>query len=105
MAPTVGSNSLIDLVVFGRAAGLRCAELIQPNEKHPDLPANSAEMPLGRLDKMRHASGGTPTAELRARMQGVMQTNCAVFRTGEVLQEGSKLIHDVMSGAPDIKVF
>jgi succinate dehydrogenase / fumarate reductase, flavoprotein subunit len=104
-ANRLGSNSLIDLVVFGRAAGLRCAELIQPNEKHPDLPSNSAEMPLARLDKMRYASGSTPTAELRAKMQAVMQSNCAVFRTGEVLEEGSKLIHEVMSGAPDIKVF
>ncbi|HVG52764.1 MAG TPA: FAD-binding protein, partial [Xanthobacteraceae bacterium] len=104
-ANRLGSNSLIDLVVFGRAAGLRCAELIQPNEKHPDLPSNSAEMPLSRLDKMRHANGSTPTAELRARMQAVMQSNCAVFRTGEVLEEGSKLIHEVISGAPDIKVF
>jgi succinate dehydrogenase / fumarate reductase flavoprotein subunit len=104
-ANRLGSNSLIDLVVFGRAAGLRCAELIQSNEKHPDLPSNSAEMPLARLDKMRHANGSTPTAELRAKMQAVMQSNCAVFRTGEVLEEGSKLIHEVMSGAPDIKVF
>src|SRR6476619_1449052 len=104
-ANRLGSNSLIDLVVFGRAAGLRCAELIQPNEKHPDLPSNSAEMPLARLDKMRHASGSTPTAELRARMQGVMQTNCSVFRTGEILQEGSKLIHEVMGGVADVRVF
>jgi len=104
-ANRLGSNSLIDLVVFGRAAGLRCAELIAPNEKHPDLPANSAELALSRLDKFRHASGGTPTAELREKMQGVMQTNCAVFRTGEVLEEGSRKIHEVVAGLPDIKVF
>ena len=62
-------------------------------------------MSLGRLDKVRHAAGGTPTAALRDKMQDVMQTNCAVFRTGEVLTEGSKLIHDVMAGASDVKVF
>jgi succinate dehydrogenase / fumarate reductase, flavoprotein subunit len=104
-ANRLGSNSLIDLVVFGRAAALRCAELIQPDEKHSDLPKDSAERSLSRLDKFRHANGSTATAELRARMQTVMQTNCAVFRTGEILQEGSKLIHDVMTGVSDLRVF
>jgi succinate dehydrogenase / fumarate reductase flavoprotein subunit len=104
-ANRLGSNSLIDLVVFGRAAGLRCAEMIKPNEKHPDLPKDSADKALSRLDKLRYASGGTPTAELRARMQAVMQENCAVFRTGEVLEEGSKKIHEVAAGVPDLKVF
>ncbi|MBV8744876.1 MAG: succinate dehydrogenase/fumarate reductase flavoprotein subunit, partial [Xanthobacteraceae bacterium] len=65
----------------------------------------SAERALSRLDKYRHASGSTPTAHLRTRMQHVMQTNCAVFRTGEILQEGSKLIHDVMTGLADVRVF
>ncbi|MBV9235963.1 MAG: succinate dehydrogenase flavoprotein subunit [Xanthobacteraceae bacterium] len=104
-ANRLGSNSLIDLVVFGRAAALRCAELIQPDEKHSDLPKDSAERSLSRLDKFRHANGSTATAELRARMQTVMQTNCAVFRTGEILQEGSKLIHEVMTGVSDLRVF
>ncbi len=104
-ANRLGSNSLIDLVVFGRAAGLRCAELITAGDKQPELPRDSAERPLGRLDKLRHASGATPTAKLRANMQHVMQNNCAVFRTGEVLAEGSKLIHDVMAGASDVRVF
>jgi succinate dehydrogenase / fumarate reductase flavoprotein subunit len=103
-ANRLGSNSLIDLVVFGRAAGLRCAELITPGDKQPELPSNSAEMPLSRLDKLRNAAGGTPTAQFRAKMQGVMQTNCAVFRTGEVLTEGSKLIHEVAAGVSDLKV-
>ena len=94
-ANRLGSNSLIDLVVFGRAAGLRAAELVTPGEKHADLPANSADLSLSRLDRYRHANGGTPTAELRHRMQMTMQNNCAVFRTGEVLEEGHKLIHDV----------
>ncbi|HJX21252.1 MAG TPA: succinate dehydrogenase flavoprotein subunit, partial [Steroidobacteraceae bacterium] len=104
-ANRLGSNSLIDLVVFGRAAGLRCAELITAGDKQPELPKDSAERPLARLDKLRHASGATPTAKLRASMQHVMQNNCAVFRTGEVLAEGSKLIHNVMAGASDVRVF
>jgi succinate dehydrogenase / fumarate reductase flavoprotein subunit len=103
-ANRLGSNSLIDLVVFGRAAGLRCAELVTAGDNQPELPKDSAERPLARLDKFRNASGGTPTAALRDKMQVVMQNNCAVFRTGEVLTEGSKLIHDVMAGSSDVKV-
>ena len=103
-ANRLGSNSLIDLVVFGRAAALRCADILTPNDKQPELPKDSAEHALSRLDKYRYASGGTPTAKLRARMQHVMQSNCAVFRTGDVLQEGSKLIHEVFEGARDIGV-
>src|SRR5579859_1638757 len=103
-ANRLGSNSLIDLVVFGRAAAHRCAELLTPGDKQPDLPKNAAERALSRLDKYRYASGDTPTAQLRARMQHVMQSNCAVFRTGEVLQEGSKLIHQVFDGVSDIRL-
>jgi succinate dehydrogenase / fumarate reductase flavoprotein subunit len=103
-ANRLGSNSLIDLVVFGRAAALRCAEIITPGEKQPDLPSDSADLALGRLDKFRHADGGTPTAALRLNMQKVMQTNCAVFRSGEVLEEGHKLIHEVFRGVSDLNV-
>lgn len=103
-ANRLGSNSLIDLVVFGRASALRCAELMQPNENQPDLPKDSADLALGRLDKFRNASGGTPTAQLRMRMQTVMQNNCAVFRTGAVLEEGHKLIHEVHAAMPDVRV-
>jgi succinate dehydrogenase / fumarate reductase flavoprotein subunit len=103
-ANRLGSNSLIDLVVFGRAAAHRCAELLSPGDKQPELPKDSADRALSRLDKFRHASGGTPTAQLRLKMQKVMQTNCAVFRTGEVLEEGHKLIHDVYAGMRDIAV-
>src|SRR6202043_3785850 len=103
-ANRLGSNSLIDLVVFGRAAALRCAEIITAGDRHPDLPKDSAERSLTRLDKFRHANGGTPTANLRLKMQKVMQANCAVFRTGEVLEEGHKLIHDVHTGASDVHV-
>lgn len=103
-ANRLGSNSLIDLVVFGRAAALRCADKLTPNAKQPDLPANSADLALGRLDHYRHAAGGTPTAKLRDNMQRVMQNNCAVFRTGEVLNEGKDLIHKVHGGITDIAV-
>src|SRR6476620_7890189 len=103
-ANRLGSNSLIDLVVFGRAAALRCAEKLTPNGKQPELPEGSADKALGRLDHYRYASGGTPTAKLRDSMQHVMQNNCAVFRTGEVLQEGQNLIHKVHSGIGDISV-
>lgn len=101
-ANRLGSNSLIDLVVFGRAAGLRCAETVTAGEKQPELPANSADLSLTRLDRYRNAKGGTPTAELRGRMQRTMQDNCAVYRTGETLEEGHKLIHEVWAGITDI---
>ncbi|GIK82568.1 MAG: succinate dehydrogenase flavoprotein subunit [Pseudorhodoplanes sp.] len=103
-ANRLGSNSLIDLVVFGRATALRCAEKFTSGDKQPELPADSADLALSRLDKIRHASGGTPTAELRLRMQKVMQTNCAVFRTGETLDEGHKLIHAVYDAMQDVHV-
>src|SRR5438128_3329065 len=100
----LGSNSLIDLVVFGRAAALRCAEKLSANGKQPELPKDSAEKALGRLDHYRYAAGGTPTARLRDGMQQVMQNNCAVFRTGEVLHEGQQLIQKVFGGIGDIAV-
>jgi succinate dehydrogenase / fumarate reductase flavoprotein subunit len=103
-ANRLGSNSLIDLVVFGRAAAHRCAELLEAGANQPDLPKTSADMALSRLDRFRHASGGTPTAKLRLKMQKTMQTNCAVFRTAEVLEEGHKMIHEVYGGMSDISV-
>ncbi len=103
-ANRLGSNSLIDLVVFGRAAGLRCAELTRPNAAHADLPADAGEASIARLDRYRHANGGTPTAELRLRMQRAMQENCAVFRTGEVLSEGVKKVAAVWTATDDIRV-
>src|SRR5438874_2413287 len=103
-ANRLGSNSLIDLVVFGRAAAARCAEILVAGDRQPDLPKDSADRSLARLDRFRHASGGTPTAELRIKMQKVMQTNCAVFRTGEVLDEGHKHIQAVFGGLPDLHV-
>ncbi|MCP4562290.1 MAG: succinate dehydrogenase flavoprotein subunit [Bosea sp.] len=101
-ANRLGSNSLIDLVVFGRAAGLRCAETVKAGEKQPELPANSADLSLTRLDKYRNAKGGTPTAVLRDKMQRTMQSDCAVYRTGETLEAGHKAIHEVWAGITDI---
>jgi succinate dehydrogenase/fumarate reductase flavoprotein subunit len=103
-ANRLGSNSLIDLVVFGRAAAHRCAELVHPGEKQQDLPKDSADLALSRLDRFRHANGKSPTAQLRLKMQKVMQNNCAVFRTGEILEEGVKLIHEAYDSVPDVKV-
>jgi succinate dehydrogenase / fumarate reductase flavoprotein subunit len=103
-ANRLGSNSLIDLVVFGRAAALRCAEVLTPGEEQPQLPKDSADLALVRLDKFRNASGDTPTAKLRLNMQRVMQEDCAVFRTGEVLDQGHNRIHEVHDGMTDVHV-
>jgi succinate dehydrogenase flavoprotein subunit len=103
-ANRLGSNSLIDLVVFGRAAALRCAETIEPNEKHRDLPKDAGALAVERLDRFRNADGGTPTAELRRKMQVAMQEDCAVFRTGEVLAQGRDRIREVWTGTNDVHV-
>jgi succinate dehydrogenase / fumarate reductase flavoprotein subunit len=104
-ANRLGSNSLIDLVVFGRAAGLRCAELVKGQGKtHADLPGDAGEAAIARLDRLRFASGGTPTAKLRAQMQRAMQDDAAVFRTGETLEAGSKKINAIWRGSDDIHV-
>ena len=103
-ANRLGSNSLIDLVVFGRAAGLRCGETLNPASANPPLPADAGQDALARLDRFRYAKGDTPTAALRLQMQRVMQENCAVFRTGETLEEGRERINTVYGGMPDIGV-
>jgi len=78
--------------------------LLTPGDKHPDLPKDSADLALSRLDKFRNAAGDTPTAQLRLNMQKVMQEDCAVFRTGEVLESGHKRIHDIYAGMTDVHV-
>jgi len=103
-ANRLGSNSLLDLVVFGRAAALRAAETVDPNEPHKPLPDDSADLALGRLDKLRHAKGETPTAALRLEMQQTMQTNCAVFRTGEILEEGKTKLSEAWAKRDDLRV-
>jgi succinate dehydrogenase / fumarate reductase flavoprotein subunit len=87
-ANRLGSNSLLDLVVFGRAAAIRCAELIKPGAPHRSMPADAGDTAIARLDHFRHTKGQTPTAELRTKMQKTMQEHAAVFRTGETLNEG-----------------
>ena len=103
-ANRLGSNSLTDLVVFGRAAALRAVETVKPGETQREFSASDGAAAIERFDGLRYASGATPTAALRLRMQRVMQSNCAVFRTGEVLDEGHGLIHDVWRDAGDIRV-
>jgi len=103
-ANRLGSNSLIDLVVFGRSAGLRAAAVVKPGETQPELPADSAELALSRLDSLRYANGGTSTARLREKMQRTMQSHCAVYRTGEVLAEGVAQIDAVWKESADVKV-
>lgn len=101
-ANRLGSNSLLDLVVFGRSAAIRAAEVVKPGTPHKPVAKDSADKALARFDKLRHASGPAPTATLRAEMQDIMQTNCAVYRTGEVLEEGVKLIDKTLGKSGDI---
>jgi len=103
-ANRLGSNSLLDLVVFGRAVAHKCAELIQPGAAHKDLPASVLDKALTRFDNLRHAKGGTPTAKIRAEMQATMQKDAAVFRTGETLSEGSEKISKVYASFSDVGV-
>jgi succinate dehydrogenase / fumarate reductase flavoprotein subunit len=103
-ANRLGSNSLLDLVVFGRAAAIRAAELVRPGEAHKPVAKDAAEFAVDRLDKARHASGGTPTAALRLKMQKTMQNNCAVFRDGKVLAEGCDALDGVWREKIDLRV-
>tara|TARA_X000000368_G_scaffold381048_1_gene337280 strand:+ start:5044 stop:6864 length:1821 start_codon:yes stop_codon:yes gene_type:complete len=103
-ANRLGSNSLLDLVVFGRAAAHTAAETVKPVQAHKPLSKDADDMALSRLDAMRNANGGTRTAEIRREMQRTMQNNCAVFRTGEVLEEGVGLIAETWKKREDIKV-
>jgi succinate dehydrogenase / fumarate reductase flavoprotein subunit len=101
-ANRLGCNSLLDIVVFGRAAALRAGELIRPGQPHAPLPASAGEDAIARLDAVRHADGPLKTGEIRTRMQRVMQDNCAVFRTADILEEGVRKIEDVARTYADI---
>ena len=103
-ANRLGSNSLLDLVVFGRAVANRCAETIRPGMPHSTLPATACDKSLANLDTLRHADGGTPTAVIRDAMQRTMQNDAAVFRTGETLAQGVTGIREVHASFADVKV-
>ncbi|MEQ1619029.1 MAG: succinate dehydrogenase flavoprotein subunit [Terricaulis sp.] len=103
-ANRLGSNSLIDLVVFGRAVGLRCGETLKANASQASLPKNAGEDHLARFDRFRNAKGAVPTAKLREKMQRAMQDTCAVYRTGAVLNEGVARMAAIWKQAPDVSV-
>ncbi|WP_375428152.1 succinate dehydrogenase flavoprotein subunit [uncultured Sphingomonas sp.] len=103
-ANRLGSNSLIDLVVFGRATGLRIRDILKPSTGHNPLPKSSEELSLGRLDRFRHANGGSRTSEIRNEMQRTMQRHCAVFRDNELLSEGQAKIASTYRRLADIAV-
>jgi len=103
-ANRLGSNSLIDLVVFGRAAAIRCGQLIKPNTRSKPLAAGAGEEAVARVDELRHAKGSSGTAEIRLAMQRAMQNHAAVFRTGESLQEGIDLLEPIFASFSDVSV-
>ena len=103
-ANRLGSNSLLDLVVFGREAARRCAEVLTPNARHRPLAADAATPAVTRLDRMRQANGSRPTAEIRLEMQRIMQTDAAVFRTGETLSEGVEKLKGTFASLADVKI-
>jgi succinate dehydrogenase / fumarate reductase flavoprotein subunit len=103
-ANRLGSNSLIDLVVFGRATGHHLRDNLAPNAKQPELPADSADFALTRLDHFRYASGGSPTAQIRAEMQKAMQKHCAVFRDQKLMDEGVTKLAEQNKRMEDIHV-
>jgi len=103
-ANRLGSNSLIDLVVFGRATGIRIGQTVKPMTPLPPLPKDSADFALGRLDAFRHSKGGSPTAAIRLAMQKTMQSNCGVFRDATILEEGMRRIDAVYQQMADIGI-
>ena len=103
-ANRLGTNSLLDLVVFGRAAAHRAAEIVKPGATQAPLPANAGEAALDRLDHARHAKGGTKVAELRLELQRTMQAHAAVFRNSESLTQGVAKMQKVWGGLADMSV-
>jgi succinate dehydrogenase / fumarate reductase flavoprotein subunit len=103
-ANRLGSNSLIDLVVFGRAAAKRAAEIIKPGSPHEEISNSETDKCLERFDKIRSSDGSTKTSELRLKMQKTMQSKCAVFRTEKTLKEGVDQIREPYEGMSDISV-
>ena len=103
-ANRLGSNSLLDLIVFGRAAANHAAELTQAGKSHKELPESVTEKALAHFDRLRRANGSRPTAEVRLEMQHIMQDNAAVFRTGEIMKQGIALLEKTYQSFSDIKV-
>lgn len=103
-ANRLGSNSLIDLVVFGRAAAIRAGQVVNPESAVPATDSGEVDKALDRFDHFRHADGGTPTAELRLEMQRTMQEDAAVFRTSKTLSEGVKKMDAIAAKLGDLKV-
>jgi succinate dehydrogenase / fumarate reductase flavoprotein subunit len=103
-ANRLGCNSLLDLVVFGRAAAIRCGELIKPNTPHKPLAENILEPLLQHFDRVRNAKGSISTSELRLRMQRTLQKHAAVFRTESTLREGEQLIHECVKSFADVSI-
>ncbi|KRX24805.1 Succinate dehydrogenase [ubiquinone] flavoprotein subunit, mitochondrial [Trichinella nelsoni] len=103
-ANRLGANSLLDLVIFGRACALTIAKTCKPGEKFPDLPANAGERSVANLDKLRQANGTITVADLRLKMQKTMQEHASVFRTGEVLQEGCKKMEGIYKELKNVKL-
>ncbi|WP_340107975.1 succinate dehydrogenase flavoprotein subunit [Pikeienuella sp. HZG-20] len=103
-ANRLGSNSLIDLVVFGRAAAIRAGEIVDPNEPNRPLNTASVEKAMDRFDGIRHAKGAVPTADLRGKMQRAMQRDAAVFRTEETLKEGCAAMSEIYGEIKDLHV-
>ena len=103
-ANRLGSNSLLDLVVFGRAAALHCAETMTAGQRHRPLAADAGQVSIERLDRLRNANGSRLTADIRLEMQKVMQGHAAVFRTGDSLQEGVELLKATYASFRDVHV-
>jgi succinate dehydrogenase / fumarate reductase flavoprotein subunit len=103
-ANRLGCNSLLDIVVFGRAAAHRAVELVQPGAPHVPMPSGAGEAAVGKFDAVRHAKGPRKTAEIRVDMQRTMQNNCAVFRTAEVLRDGVARIDRVAQSFGDLGI-
>ena len=103
-ANRLGSNSLLDLVVFGRAAAKRCAATIKSGENHASIDNDATDRVISRFDALRHADGTESTAKLRLDMQRIMQNYAAVFRTGDVLEEGKEKLQEVWDAFNHVKV-
>ncbi len=103
-ANRLGSNSLLDLVVFGRSAAIRCAELIKPGSRLKPLSSNACDKAIARFDKIRNANGSRMTADIRLDMQKVMQSKAAVFRTDVTLTEGIEAMAEVRKAFADVRV-